>query len=130
MGLVVYPYFFWVELFAPLVESLGLVGLVAGLALGAINVPFALLFFLMAYGLGMVLNALTLALEELSFHRYESLRDRLLLLGWALLENFGYRQLTVFWRLRGLIKFLRGRTEWGAMERRGFHQPSVAPRKP
>jgi cellulose synthase/poly-beta-1,6-N-acetylglucosamine synthase-like glycosyltransferase len=130
MGLVVYPYFFWVELFAPLVESLGLVGLVAGLALGAINVPFALLFFLVAYGLGMVLNALTLALEELSFHRYESLRDRLLLLGWALLENFGYRQLTVFWRLRGLIKFLRGRTEWGAMERRGFHQPSVAPRKP
>jgi cellulose synthase/poly-beta-1,6-N-acetylglucosamine synthase-like glycosyltransferase len=130
MGLVVYPYFFWVELLAPLVESLGLVGLVAGLAIGALNVPFAILFFLVAYGLGMVLNALTLALEELSFHRYESLRDRLLLVGWALLENFGYRQLTVFWRLRGLVKFLRRRTEWGAMERRGFHQPSVTPRKP
>jgi cellulose synthase/poly-beta-1,6-N-acetylglucosamine synthase-like glycosyltransferase len=130
MGLVVYPYFFWAELLAPLVESLGLVGLVAGLTIGALNVPFAVLFFLVAYGLGMVPTVFTLVLEELSFHRYEGLRDRLLLLGWALLENFGYRQLTVFWRLRGLVKFLRGRTEWGAMERRGFHQASVAPRKP
>ncbi len=39
---------------------------------------------------------------------------------WALLENMGYRQLTVLWRLRGLIKFLLGRSDWGTMERRGF----------
>ena len=129
MGLVVYPYFFWVELLAPLVESVGLLGLVVGMVIGVLNIPFAVLFFLMAYGLGMILNTLTVALEELSFHRYESLRDRLLLLVWALLENVGYRQLTVFWRLRGLVKFLRGRMEWGAMEHRGFHQPTVTPRK-
>ena len=61
---------------------------------------------------------------ERPYGSYEGLRDRLLLLVWALLENFGYRQLTVFWRLRGLVKFLRGRMEWGAMEHRGFHQPS------
>jgi cellulose synthase/poly-beta-1,6-N-acetylglucosamine synthase-like glycosyltransferase len=130
MGLVVYPYFFCMELLAPLVEIVGFLGLVVGLLLGMFNVPFALLFFLMAYGLGMVLNTLTVVLEEFSFHRYEGLQDRLLLLVWALLENFGYRQLTVFWRLRGLVKFLRGRMEWGAMEHRGFHQPSVTPRKP
>jgi cellulose synthase/poly-beta-1,6-N-acetylglucosamine synthase-like glycosyltransferase len=130
MGLVVYPYFFCMELLAPLVECVGLLGLVAGLLLGMFNVPFALLFFLMAYGLGMVLNTLTVVLEEFSFHRYEGLRDRLLLLLWALLENFGYRQLTVFWRLRGLVKFLRGRMEWGAMEHRGFHRSSVTPGKP
>jgi cellulose synthase/poly-beta-1,6-N-acetylglucosamine synthase-like glycosyltransferase len=129
MGLVVYPYFFWVELLAPLVESLGLLGLAVGLLLGVLDIPFAVLFFLMAYGLGMVLNTLTVVLEEFSFHRYEGLRDRLLLLVWALLENCGYRQLTVLWRLRGLVKFLRGQMEWGDMEHRGFHHPSVTPRK-
>jgi hypothetical protein len=64
-------------------------------------------------------------LEELSFHRYEGLDDRALLILWAALEQFGYRQLTVFWRMRGLIRFLRGRRDWGAMQRKGFGSPST-----
>jgi cellulose synthase/poly-beta-1,6-N-acetylglucosamine synthase-like glycosyltransferase len=120
MGLFVYPYFVVVELLAPLVEALGLLGLAAGLLLGAVDMSFAILFFLLAYGLGIVLAAFTLALEELSFHRYERLRDRAWLVMWALLESLGYRQLTVLWRIRGIWKFLRGRTDWGVMKRRGF----------
>jgi len=64
-----------------------------------------------------------------NFHRYEGMRDRLWLLLWALLENLGYRQLTVFWRLRGLFKCWRGRTEWGTMERRGFATAASTPRR-
>jgi cellulose synthase/poly-beta-1,6-N-acetylglucosamine synthase-like glycosyltransferase len=123
MGMVVYPYFFFVELLGPAVEACGLVGLILGLAIGAVNVPFAVLFFLLAYGYGLVLDSMTLLLEELTYHRYERLRDLLLLLVWAALESFGYRQLTVVWRLRGIVKFLRGKREWGVMERRGFRQP-------
>jgi len=123
MGLFVFPYFVIVELLAPVVEALGLLGLGAGLVLGAVEPSFAVLFFLVAYGLGVVLAAFTLMLEELSFHRYERLGDRALLVVWALLESFGYRQLTVVWRLRGIWKFLRKRTDWGAMQRRGFATP-------
>lgn len=122
MGLVTYPYFFFVELLAPVAEALGLLGLAVGLSLGILDVSFAVLFFLVAYGYGLLLTTFTLVLEELSFHRYAGLRDRLLLVAWALLENLGYRQLTVFWRLRGLGKFWGGRTDWGVMERRGFQQ--------
>lgn len=120
MGLVVFPYFVLVELLAPVVEAVGLLGLVAGLVIGAINWPFAVLFFLVAYVLGVILSVATLALEEWSFRRYAGLGARLRLLLWAVLENIGYRQLTVVWRLRGLVKFLRGRRDWGTMERRGF----------
>ncbi len=120
MGLFVYPYFVLVELLAPVVEALGLLGLAAGLLLGAVDLSFALLFFLLAYGLGFVLTLFTLVLEELSFHRYERLRDRALLVLWALLESLGYRQLTVLWRIRGIWKYLRKRTDWGVMKRRGF----------
>jgi hypothetical protein len=28
--------------------------------------------------------------------------------------------MTVYWRLRGLWKFLRGNKDWGKMERKGF----------
>jgi cellulose synthase/poly-beta-1,6-N-acetylglucosamine synthase-like glycosyltransferase len=120
LGLVVYPYFVAVELAAPVVEAIGLLGLFAGLAIGAVDVSFAILFFLAAYGYGLLLTTFTFLLEEASFHRYDTARDRLRLLLWAFLENLGYRQLTVYWRLRGIVNFLRGRREWGVMERRGF----------
>ncbi len=122
-GLVVYPYFVVVELLAPVVEALGLVGLAIGLLVGAVDWSFAVLFFLVAYGLGIVLATFTLALEELSFHRYERLGDRALLVLWAVFESLGYRQLTVVWRLRGIWKFLRKRTDWGVMQRKGFTPP-------
>jgi cellulose synthase/poly-beta-1,6-N-acetylglucosamine synthase-like glycosyltransferase len=125
-GLVVFPYYAFVELLSPVIEAAGLVTLALGLIFGIIDWNFAALFYLTAYGLGTALTAFTLILEDLSFHRYETFRDRALLFWWALLENLGYRQLTVYWRLRGLWKFLRGRKDWGAMERKGF-RPLTAP---
>ena len=120
LGTVVTPYFVLGELAAPVVEAVGLLGLAAGLWLGAVSVDFAILFFLVAYGYGMVLNVATLLLETTSFRRYRHLGDVLRLLLWSLLETFGYRQLTVWWRLKGIVSFLRGSREWGAQERKGL----------
>lgn len=130
LGLVVFPYFVFVELLAPVIEALGLLGLAAGLLTGVLNRPFAALFFLVAYGIGVVLTLLTLLLEEATFRRYRTMGDRALLVLWTLLENCGYRQLTVWWRLLGIFHFLRGSTQWGAMERRGFRPPAGAERTP
>ena len=65
-------------------------------------------------------------MEELTYHRYEGKCDILVLVVWAMVESFGYRQLTVWWCLRGLGKFLLGRTDWGAMQRRGFNSSEVS----
>ena len=46
-------------------------------------------------------------------------RDVLILLGYAVLENLGYRQLTLYWRLRG-------KTGWEKFARVGFRE-GVAP---
>jgi cellulose synthase/poly-beta-1,6-N-acetylglucosamine synthase-like glycosyltransferase len=124
-GLFVFPYYVFIELLAPVIEVVGLVTLGLGLALGMLDWRFAALFYLTAYGLGTALTVLTLILEDLSFHRYETFRDRGLLFWWALMENIGYRQMTVYWRLRGLWKFIRGRKEWGVMERKGFRPASA-----
>jgi cellulose synthase/poly-beta-1,6-N-acetylglucosamine synthase-like glycosyltransferase len=124
LGLVVYPYFLVFELLAPVIEAIGLIGAIVGLTFGLLDLDFALLFFLVAYGYALVLSLLTLALEEWSFHRYGDFKDRMVLLAWALVESFGYRQITVVWRLRGLIKYVRRRTDWGVMSRKGFTPPS------
>jgi cellulose synthase/poly-beta-1,6-N-acetylglucosamine synthase-like glycosyltransferase len=120
VGLIAYPYFFFVELIGPIIEAIGMAGLVVGLAFHMINIPFAILFFLLAYGYGCVLSIATLLLEEFSYHRYDTFRSRILMVLMVLVESFGYRQLTVFWRIRGLWNYARGNKSWGKMERRGF----------
>ena len=120
LGLIAFPYFLFVELLAPVVEAFGLLGLAASLALGAVDLPFAVLFFALAYGLGIVISVFTIALEEWSHRAYGGVRERLRLTAWALAEGAGYRQLTTFWRLRGLVKYMRGKNDWGVMTRTGF----------
>jgi cellulose synthase/poly-beta-1,6-N-acetylglucosamine synthase-like glycosyltransferase len=127
MGWVAFPYFVFVELLAPVIEAAGLIAGAIGLAMGIINIQFAILYFLLAYGYGLLLSIATLLLEEMSFQRYRRLRDRFVLITWAMLENLGYRQTTVWWRLRGIWKYLRGNKQWGAMERRGLSRGNVAP---
>jgi cellulose synthase/poly-beta-1,6-N-acetylglucosamine synthase-like glycosyltransferase len=127
MGLAVFPYFVVVELLAPIVEALGLVMLVASVAVGLVDRTFAILFFALAVGIGLVLSVATLLLDQASFLRYKKPGDLAWLLWWAVVENVGYRQLTVYWRLRGLVKYMRGRSDWGAMTRKGFAtQPRAA----
>ena len=129
LGMVLYPAFVTIEWFAPIVEATGLVVLVFGLLLGAVDTQFAILFVGVAYGLGLLLSIVAILLEEMSFRRYGGPRDRAWLLLWAAVENLGYRQLTVWWRLRGIFGFLRGDTSWGAMERRGFAAEASPPER-
>ncbi|MDP9135917.1 MAG: hypothetical protein M3N56_13955 [Actinomycetota bacterium] len=120
LGMFVVPYFLFVELLAPVVEAAGLLVLGVALAVGAVDLRFAVLFFAVAYGYGFLLTLYATVLDEWTYRGYGGLRERLVLLGFALVEGFGYRQLTVVWRLRGLWSFARGNREWGQMARAGF----------
>jgi hypothetical protein len=59
----------------------------------------------------------------LSYASYPRWRDLLRMTLYAVLENFGYRQLTLWWRVKGMWSFLRGQKQWGAMVRKGFAAP-------
>ena len=81
----------------------------------------ALLFLAVALGFGVLLSTVALLLEELSFHIYPRKRDLLILFAFSVLENFGYRQVNVVWRLIGTWQWLRGKQGgWGAMQRKGM----------
>ncbi len=121
IGLVAMPYYLLFELFGPVVELLGLVAVVLGVALGVVSLPFAVLYA-MAWALyGIVLSVMALLIEEVGFHRYTRWRDLLIGLGAAVAEFLGYRQLHAWWRLKGLFSALRGGSAgWGEMPRTGF----------
>ena len=66
--------------------------------------PFAVLFVYVALLLGVLNSVVSVLLQEISGHRYQGLKAFSLLLLTAVLENFGYRQLTVWWRLQGHLR--------------------------
>ncbi len=121
MGVVSFPIFLIVEMFGPVIEACGYVAFALSIWLGIINVPMALLLLALALALGLAQTTAAVALEQYAFQRYTSFKDLCLLLFLTVVENFGYRQMTVYWRLRGFWKFLRGDTSWGEMTRSGFN---------
>ncbi|SFS06690.1 Glycosyltransferase, catalytic subunit of cellulose synthase and poly-beta-1,6-N-acetylglucosamine synthase [Agrococcus baldri] len=121
IGAVALPYYWLFELFAPLLEILGLVLIVLGFATGALNTGMAVFLILVSYGYGTLVTLTAVVVEEASFHRYERWRDLGATLWAVLAESLGYRQLTAVWRLQGWWAGLTGRTQvWGEMTRAGF----------
>jgi len=121
IGMVALPWYWVFELLAPALELAGVVLVPLGLALGLVNVRFALLFVLVAYGYAIVVTLAAMAVEELSFHKYPRWRDLGATLLASVAENLGYRQLTAWWRVEGWWAGLRRGTHvWGTMTRQGF----------
>jgi cellulose synthase/poly-beta-1,6-N-acetylglucosamine synthase-like glycosyltransferase len=128
IGLIAYPFFLFGEALAPLVELFGYASVAVGLWLGAVDLQFAWLFFSVAVLYGLLLSAWAILLEEVSFRKYRRQADVLWLLVHAFLESFGYRQLTVWFRLKAFWNLARGKRSWGMMPREGFARPSAAVR--
>jgi cellulose synthase/poly-beta-1,6-N-acetylglucosamine synthase-like glycosyltransferase len=120
LGLLAYPYFFFLELLGPVVEGFGYVFFLLTLLAGLASGHYVVAFLGVAFVLGIVLSIFAVCLEELTFRRYPRKRDLLLLILIGVLENIGYRQLNTFWRVRGTISGLFGKRGWGVMTRKGF----------
>lgn len=122
-GLIALPYFVFAEMAAPLVEAFGLVLTVIGTSLGLLAPRYAVAFFMVAYLYGLVLSLATILMEQVSFYRYQRTSDVLRLVWFACIEQFGYRQLTVWFRLKAFWRVWRGDHSWGRMTREGFGAP-------
>ena len=128
-GLIGFPYFLIFEVLGPWFEAEGYIVLAASLALGMIQLPLFLLLFTATVMLGLLVSTLSLVLAELH-RKYFPLKDKLLLLFFAFLENFGFRQLMSILRVRGFLRMLARVGGWGQMERRGLGAQQAAAGKP
>jgi hypothetical protein len=109
----------------PALELGGYLAFAVTVATGAASAPYILAFVCLAVVLGIALSISAVGLEEIAFRRYPRKRDLLHLFWLAVAENFGYRQLSTYWRIQGMVSKLRRITNWGEMERRGFTHGSA-----
>lgn len=119
VGWLAFPFTVIFEWLGPLLEVTGYLFMFLLYYFGMISTAAFWVFLLVAVGFGLLLSMSAMLLEEMSFHIYPRARHLFSLMGAALLENFGYRQIVSVWRLMGLVSWLfRSRGRWGAMKRK------------
>jgi cellulose synthase/poly-beta-1,6-N-acetylglucosamine synthase-like glycosyltransferase len=125
-GWLAFPFMLLFEWLGPLVEVGGYVFMIVAFLTGDISWQAFTTFMFVAIGLGILLSASGLLLEEMSFHIYPRGKQLLALGAVVLLENLGYRQLNTMWRLIGLWRWVtRKESTWGTMKRKGDWQAST-----
>ena len=122
-GWLAFPFMLLFEWLGPVVELGGYAFMLIAFLTGAISWQAFGAFLFVAIGLGILLSASGLLLEEMSFHLYPRGSQLLWLALVVVLENFGYRQLNTVWRLTGLYRWAAQKeSAWGTMKRKGTWQ--------
>ena len=119
VGSIILPYMWLFECCAPVLELFGYVTIILAAVVGCLSQHFFLRFLLLGYAFATLISVGSVLLEEMNYRRYVSWRDVARLLIYCLFEHFPYRQMTMFWRLRGIWEYLRGDTSWHQVTRTG-----------
>ena len=121
MGMISYPFWFFFEWLAPVVETFGLAYFIFIAFLGTIHWSFFLLLCIFIYVYAVCISTYAILFEQITYHRYSKTSDIFKLILAALIEPFTYQLLNTWSAIRGnYLYFVLGRKTWGEMKRRGF----------
>lgn len=139
VGRISLPYQLLFEALTPLIEGFGVLVVPLTLFLGILEPRIFALFLALAFTASTLLSigsvlvatwaepAVRPGQPDRRLFPYHGGRDLMNLVSAALTENIVYRQILLYWRLRGTWDWIRGRTKWDKFSRRGFSAtPDVA----
>ena len=119
IGFIGYPYFFIFEFLGPFLELIGYLMLALALIFGLLNLTIVLGIFTVSIVFGIVISLASLFMSEkeiLMMNRKETI----ILILYAILENFGYRQLLSLHRVSSSFNAIKESGSWGTQKRKGF----------
>lgn len=121
VGLIVFPYNFFFELLAPVIEFLGIIYYIFLIYFGLVNWPYAIILLIFVYTYAVMISSLSVLWDQLTFQYYKTWKDVLSVISMVFIEMIIYHPLIVVFALRGYYFQLTNRTHsWGNMQRRGF----------
>ncbi|MCR5652495.1 MAG: glycosyltransferase family 2 protein [Ruminococcus sp.] len=122
VGLFSVPYNWIFELFGALIETIGYFLIPFSLIMGELNMFFFVMYFLLAVMLGVILSEGSLVLEQYTHRAAMTAKQSIAISVYAILENFGYRQMISLFRVEGILKYRKLRKTWGKIKRKEFEQ--------
>lgn len=121
LGLLSYPYWFFAEWMASLIEAGGYIFVALVIIFQLINWQIFIALVIFVYCYAVFLTIFSLLTQQIIYHKFIRFKDILKLCGTAFLEPFFYHPRTVWWALRGnWDKVFKKGHSWGAMTRKGF----------
>jgi cellulose synthase/poly-beta-1,6-N-acetylglucosamine synthase-like glycosyltransferase len=125
LGLLSYPYWFFFEMCAPLIEFLGFICFFLFAAFGLLDWGFFFAYLLFIICFGYLYSAFALFMEVTTYHQYRRKIDILVILLTALTEPFYFHPFVVWSGVKGHIDYLRKKKSWGEMTRTGFNKKTA-----
>jgi cellulose synthase/poly-beta-1,6-N-acetylglucosamine synthase-like glycosyltransferase len=123
LGVLSYPYWFFFEFLAPLVEFTGIIIFIFLAVFGLINWPYFLALLTCVYSFGVLYSIFAILMEVLTYNQYRRGKDILNLVITAFLEPIFFHPIVVWAAVRGNIDYLQKKSSWGEMTRAGLSQP-------
>lgn len=120
LGMVSYPYWFFFEFLAPLIEFIGFVAFVILALLGLTDWSFFFTLLLLIYTFAAVFSAFAILMEVMTYNQYKKKKEILSLLLTAMVEPIIFHPFVVWSAVKGNIDLLRKKKSWGEMTRQGF----------
>ena len=122
VGLISVPYNWIFELLGAVVEVIGYFLIPFSLIMGELNMFFFVIYFLLSVALGVILSEGSLVLEQYTHRAAMNAKQSIAISVYAVLENFGYRQMITIFRVEGILKYRKLRKTWGKIKRKEFEQ--------
>lgn len=119
-GTVSYPYWFFFEMLAPVIEFVGFAVFIGLTLLGIIDWELFLALFAFILSFGYLYSVFAILIEATTFNQYKRIKESAKLILSALSEPFYFHPFIVFSGIRGYIDFIRKKHSWGEMTREGF----------
>lgn len=110
-------YYGLIEKYSSIINTVGLFAIVYGLFLNAINIQFAIVYFLFLSFFATMLSFSAVSLEYYVFDERLPKGSRRFLIIYGLLENFGYRQMCDIFRIIGTIRQNKYKKTWTSLKR-------------
>ncbi|MGB6153028.1 MAG: glycosyltransferase [Pricia sp.] len=125
LGLLSYPYWFFYEWMAPLMEFFGFFTVVAFYYLGILNWDFFVAITSTVYVFSVMFSFYAILWDVYSYNEYKKTKDILLLMFCAMVEPIFFHPIVVYAAVRGNYKKLfKIKSGWGSQVRKGFAKAS------
>lgn len=119
LGLVIYPYNFFFELLAPLIEFCGLIFMIYYYLNNSHEIAFTL--FIIIYFFSALLSTFAVLYNQVIHNYYRKSREVYLLILTAFLEPIVYHPILVYSALKGYyFEIFKKKHVWGDMQRKGY----------
>ncbi|PCE63926.1 glycosyltransferase family 2 protein [Sediminicola luteus] len=127
LGMISYPYWFFYEWLAPLLEFFGFFSIIAFYFAGILNWDFFIGISITIYAFMVMFSFYAILWDVYSYNEYKKTKDLLILMVCALTEPLFFHPLVTFAAVRGNYKKLfKIQSGWGTITRKGFSKPANA----